>query len=146
MDWIYQIICSFLATLGLAAVFQAPRKALVSCGLVGVLGWMVYYILTLQQVDAVPASFFGSFAVAIAAHMLARWYKMPMIVFSVAGIIPFVPGGMAYEAMRAIVGYEYILSLQYATRTGIITGSIVMGFVTAEVLANAVNRVRSARI
>lgn len=145
MDWLYQILCSFLATLGLAAVFQAPRNALISCGLVGMLGWVVYYFLIVQGIDKVPASFIGSFVVSIIAHLLARWHKMPMIVFSVSGIIPFVPGGMAYEAMRAVVVYEYIESLQYATQTGIITGAIVMGFVTAEVLANALQRLKSVR-
>jgi uncharacterized membrane protein YjjB (DUF3815 family) len=144
MDWFVQAICSFLATLTLAAFFQAPRHALVSCGLAGLLGWAVYYALIVQGIDKVPASFCGSFVVAIAAHLMARIHKMPMIVFSVAGIIPFVPGGMAYEAMRSIVAYEYIESWQYATRTGMITGAIVMGFVTAEVLVNAVQRIKTA--
>ena len=34
-----------------------------------------------------------------------------MIIFSVAGIIPLVPGGTAYNAMRNIVEKDYALHL-----------------------------------
>lgn len=145
MDWIYQIACSFLATLGIAVIFNAPRKVLIPCGLVGVIGWVIYYFLIRQGVDEVPASFAGSLVIAIVAHLLARLYKMPMIIFSVAGIIPFVPGGMAYEAMRAMVVHEYTESLQFATRTAILTGTIVLGFVVAEVFVNLVRRLRTVK-
>lgn len=142
MEWIYQAVCSFVATLGLAVIFNAPRKSLIHCALVGVIGWMTYFALIQEKIDAVPASFAGAFVVGIIAHILARFYKMPMLIFSVAGIVTFVPGGMAYEAMRAIVANDYLESLQYATRTGILTGAIVMGFVFAEVFVRFIYSIR----
>lgn len=142
MEWIYQAIFGFVATLGIAVTFKAPQKSLIHVGLVGAVGWMTYYILTQAKIDAVPASFAGAFAVAILAHAFARLYKMPMTVFSVAGIIPLVPGGFAYEAMRAIVLNDYLESLQYATRTGILTGAIVMGLVFAEVFIQLILSLR----
>ena len=57
-----------------------------------------------------------------------------MLIFVVGGIIPLVPGGLAYEAMRHVVANEYNESLQFFLKTGIITGAIVMGLVIAEVL------------
>jgi len=103
---------------------------------------MTYYLLTQAKVDAVLASFAGAFAIAILAHGLARWYKQPSTVFSVAGIIPLVPGGLAYEAMRAIVLNDYLESLQYAARTGVLTGAIVMGLVFAEMFIQLAARSR----
>jgi len=142
VEWLLQAVCSFIATLGIAATFGGPRRSLVHIGLVGVAGWMTYYLLTLAEVDAVPASFAGAFAIAILAHGLARWYKQPSTVFSVAGIIPLVPGGLAYEAMRAIVLNDYLESLQYAARAGILAGAIVMGLVFAEMFIQLAARSR----
>ncbi|MGE7918724.1 threonine/serine exporter family protein [Viridibacillus sp. NPDC093762] len=133
MFWVTQGVLSFLATAGFGIIFNAPKKTLFHCGLVGAIGWLIYYSLLKQGVDAVIASFAGSFVISIVAHMLARRFKMPMIIFSVAGIIPLVPGGMAYNAMRHVVENEYLESIQDAAKAFILTGAIVMGLVFAEV-------------
>ena len=77
---------------------------------------MIYFILTEHGMDIVYASFFSSFVIAIVSHLYARRFKMPMIIFIVGGIIPLVPGGMAYNAMRNIVEDDYIQGLQYGLK------------------------------
>ena len=124
---------SFIATACFGTIFNVPPKTYFHCGLVGALGWIIYYALTEQGLDVVEASFFGAFVIAIVAHTYARRFKMPMLIFSVAGIIPLVPGGMAYNAMRTIVEDDYLQGLQYGLKAFLITGAIVMGLVFAEV-------------
>ncbi|AHN20369.1 threonine/serine exporter [Lysinibacillus sphaericus] len=146
MDIITQLIVSFFSTAGIAIIFNVPRKTLFHCGFVGVIGWMIYYLLTEQGLDVVDASFFSSFIIAIVAHLYARRFKMPMIIFIVAGIIPLVPGGMAYNAMRNVVEDDYLQGLQYGLKAFLITGAIVMGLVFAEVLMQFVFRaIRSSK-
>jgi len=146
MDIIIQLIVSFFATAGIAIIFNVPRKTLLHCGLVGVIGWIIYYILTEQGMDVVKASFFGSFVIAIVAHLYARRFKIPMIIFIVGGIIPLVPGGMAYNAMRNVVEDDYLQGLQYGLKAFLITGAIVIGLVFAEVIIQLIFRsVRSVR-
>ncbi|TKI68028.1 threonine/serine exporter [Lysinibacillus mangiferihumi] len=146
MDIIIQLIVSFFSTAGIAIIFNVPRKTLFHCGFVGVIGWMIYYLLTEQGLDVVDASFFSSFIIAIVAHLYARRFKMPMIIFIVAGIIPLVPGGMAYNAMRNVVEDDYLQGLQYGLKAFLITGAIVMGLVFAEVLMQFVFRaIRSSK-
>lgn len=146
MDIITQFIVSFFSTAGIAIIFNVPRKTLFHCGFVGVIGWMIYYLLTEQGLDVVDASFFSSFIIAIVAHLYARRFKMPMIIFIVAGIIPLVPGGMAYNAMRNVVEDDYLQGLQYGLKAFLITGAIVMGLVFAEVLMQFVFRaIRSSK-
>ena len=146
MDIIIQLIVSFFSTAGIAIIFNVPRNTLFHCGFVGVIGWMIYYLLTEQGMDVVDASFFSSFIIAIVAHLYARRFKMPMIIFIVAGIIPLVPGGMAYNAMRNVVEDDYLQGLQYGLKAFLITGAIVMGLVFAEVLMQFVFRaVRSSK-
>ncbi|MGE7091173.1 threonine/serine exporter family protein [Lysinibacillus sp. NPDC048646] len=140
MDIIIQLIVSFFATAGIAIIFNVPRKTLFHCGFVGVVGWLIYFVLTEHEMDVVNASFFGSFVVAIVAHLYARRFKMPMIIFIVAGIIPLVPGGMAYNAMRNVVEDDYLQGLQYGLKAFLITGAIVMGLVFAEVFMQLIFR------
>lgn len=127
------MICSFIATATFGIIFNAPKNMLFHCGIVGAIGWLVYLAFTNQGVDIVPASFAGSFVIAIVAHLYAKRFKKPMLIFNVAGIIPLVPGGMAYNTMRHIVENDYTMGIEYAVKTSLVTGAIVMGLVFAEV-------------
>lgn len=144
MDYMIQFVVSFMATACFGIIFNVPPKTFFHCGLVGAIGWIIYYALTKQGMDVVEASFFGSFVIAIVAHMYARRFKMPMLIFSVAGIIPLVPGGMAYNSMRNIVEDDYLQGLQYGLKAFLITGAIVMGLVFAEVFMQLVFRAMRA--
>lgn len=115
------------------------------CGIVGAIGWLVYLAFTNQGVDIVPASFAGSFVIAIVAHLYAKRFKKPMLIFNVAGIIPLVPGGMAYNTMRHIVENDYMMGIEYAVKTSLVTGAIVMGLVFAEVFMQLIFTVMRKR-
>lgn len=134
MDYGVQFAVSFVATACFGIIFNVPPKMIIRCGIVGATGWIVYYFSVQKGVDPVQASFLGAFIVAIAAHSLARRYKVPMIVFNVSGIIPLVPGGIAYNAMRSIVENDYNMGIQYGSKAFMISGAIAMGLVFAEVL------------
>ena len=140
MDYAIQLCVSFVATACFGIIFNVPLNRVIPCGVVGAMGWLVYYQCTLQEIDPVQAYFLGAFAVAIAVHALARKYKTSMIVFNVSGIIPLVPGGIAYNAMRSAVENDYLMSLQYGSKAFMISGAIAMGLVFAEVLMQLVFR------
>ncbi|WP_342508275.1 threonine/serine exporter family protein [Sporosarcina sp. FSL K6-2383] len=134
MTWVIQAIFSFLAAMGFGIIFNAPRRMLFYCGFVGMTGWLVYSVFNAYSGDPMQASFLGAFAVAIVAHLFAKRFKMPMIIFSVAGIIPLVPGGSAYNAMRHIVENDFLTSMSFASRAFMVSGAIAMGLVFAEVI------------
>ncbi|TWT03429.1 threonine/serine exporter family protein [Planomicrobium sp. CPCC 101079] len=134
MNWLLEALLSFIAAASFGIVFNAPQKTLVSCGLVGMSGWLIYRAYFLAFDDSVQASFAGAFAVALAAHILAKKFKMPMIIFSIAGIIPLVPGSKAYNAMRNIVENNYLEAIAFASEALMVSGAIAMGLVFAEVL------------
>ncbi|WP_332651761.1 threonine/serine exporter family protein [Lysinibacillus sp. 54212] len=134
MDLLIQVSLSFIATACFGVVFNAPTRAIPACGLVGSVGWTIYFLLSQSGIDEVQASFIGAFVVAIVAHLFARKFRMPMIVFSVSGIIPLVPGGIAYNTMRNIVELDYITGMGNGIRAFMISGAIAMGLVFAEVI------------
>lgn len=142
MEWIIQGILSFLAAAAFGVIFNSPKGTLFHCGMVGATGWLVYYILTtFAAMDIVIASFAGSFAVSIVAHWQAKRFRMPMIIFSVAGIIPLVPGGMAYNTMRKFVENDYFIGIAYGSKTMMISGAIAMGLVFGEVIFQSIFRI-----
>ncbi|CAM3139415.1 threonine/serine exporter family protein [Filibacter tadaridae] len=138
--WIIQGVLSFLASAGFGIIFNTPKKMLFYCGFVGMTGWLVYRAFNIYSDDPVQASFLGAFAVAVFAHLLAKKFRTPMIIFSVAGIIPLVPGGMAYNAMRHIVENDYLNAISFATGAFMVSGAIAMGLVFAEVMIQIIFR------
>jgi len=133
MTLILQLITSFLASAAFVVIFNAPRHSLLQCGLSGMLGWAAYYLLT-PRIDTIFATVMATFIVGVISQFFARIYKKPVIIFSVAGIIPLVPGGLAYDAMRRFVENDYNAAVQLAAQAFLISGSIAIGLVISEVL------------
>lgn len=134
MSFAAQGIISFIAAAAFGVIFNAPRKSLVYCGLVGMVGWLVFSLVRYLNDDPIIASFAGAFSIAFVAHIMAKKFKMPMIIFSVAGIIPLVPGGSAYNAMRNVVEEDYGVAVEYAALALMISGAVAMGLVFAEII------------
>ena len=146
MEYIIQGLLSFIAATAFGVLFNAPRKSLFYCGLVGMTGWIVYFFVEQLINDTVKSSFAGAFTIAFVAHLFAKYFKMPMIIFSVAGIIPLVPGGSAYNAMRHIVEKDYEVAGEYAALALMISGAIAMGLVFAEIITKIILKTKTIKI
>lgn len=140
MEIIIELITSFIAAAGFGILFNAPRQVLIPCGLVGMSGWILYDSLTGVAMDAVPATIFAAMLVAVLSQICAKIYKKPIIVFSVSGIIPLVPGGVAYNAMRHFVENDYYNAVQLSAQVMLLAGGIAMGLVFSEVVSQVVRK------
>ncbi|SFF88320.1 Uncharacterized membrane protein YjjB, DUF3815 family [Halobacillus alkaliphilus] len=138
-------IASFFASAAFGIIYQAPRNTIIKCGLVGMIGWVIYISLVWAEVDSVPATLIASFVIAIVSQMLARIYKTPMIIFSVPGIIPLVPGSLAYDAMRSFVQNDYSAAISIAAKAFMISGAIAFGLVFSEVLNQIMKKMRQTK-
>ncbi|WP_394219598.1 threonine/serine exporter family protein [Halobacillus trueperi] len=143
--WIEYAIASFFASAAFGIIYQAPRNTLVKCGLVGMVGWMIYAFLVWKEVDSVPATLIASFVIALVSQTLARRFKTPMIIFSVPGIIPLVPGSLAYDAMRNFVQNDYSAAISIAAKAFMISGAIAFGLVFSEVLNQIIKKVKQTK-
>lgn len=88
------MVTSFISAAAFGIIFNAPKQSLFKCGIVGMLGWMIYIVLFTVEIDTVIATLAASFVVAVVSQIFAKMYKTPVIIFSVAGIIPLVPAGL----------------------------------------------------
>ncbi|MGG6314544.1 threonine/serine exporter family protein [Paenibacillus macerans] len=145
MFFTVHLLTSFIASGAFGILFNAPKRTLLQCGVSGMIGWMAYILLDLRM-DAVFSTVSATFLVGVISQLFARYYKKPVIIFSVAGIIPLVPGGLAYDAMRRFVEKEYNLAVQLAAQAFLISGSIAIGLVLSEVLGQLLIRRNPRRL
>ncbi len=134
MIYIEQLLTSFIAAAAFGIIFNAPKRSLIKCGIVGMFGWIIYIILVMYEYDTVLATLVASFVVAVISQIFAKVYKAPVIIFSVAGVIPLVPGGIAYDAMRNFVENDYNAAINLAAKAFMISGSIAVGLIFSEVI------------
>ena len=137
---IEQLITSFISSAGFGILFNVPKDSIIKCGVVGMIGWMCYILLTESGVEMVLATVIASFLVAVIGQFFAKLYKTPIIIFTVGGIIPLVPGGMAYDAMRNFVENDYNSAINLAAKAFMISGSIAMGLVFSEVINQVIRK------
>ncbi|AKG73230.1 threonine/serine exporter family protein [Salinicoccus halodurans] len=142
MIYVYQLIASFFASAGFGILFNAPRRALISCGVNGALGWLVFYLFREGGTDPVLASYAGAILLTAMALFNSRRMKMPVIIFITCGIIPLVPGGTAYEAMRHVVMDQYMEAQGFAFEAALVSGAIALGIISTEMADSVIQSIK----
>lgn len=145
MDILAQLITSFIATAAFGVIFNIPKESLIRCGLIGMGGWLIYYILNGYFGNAVLATLLATVFIAVLGQQMAKVYKTPVIIFTVAGIIPLVPGGLAYDSMRNIVENDYNMAIASAAKVLMLAGTIAFGLVFSEVINQIIKKVTAYR-
>jgi uncharacterized membrane protein YjjB (DUF3815 family) len=139
------LLMSFLATGGYAVLYQVPKKALVCVGLVGMGAFFTQEVVAHFGATSIGAAFAGGLFVATSSEWLARWMRMPISVFVVGGIVPLVPGSVAYATMREFVTGNYTQGLARGTETMLIASAISAGLVLAGTIVRLDRRIRRDR-
>ncbi|MBR6900021.1 MAG: threonine/serine exporter family protein [Bacteroidales bacterium] len=132
--WYFQLPAAFIGTIGFSALFGAPRRYYLDCGLAGTAGWAVYLLLaSAGPTHVVGAAFLGALAVAVMAHLLAVTRRCPVTVFLICGIIPLVPGGGIFWTAYYIITNQ----LRLAATTGFTALKVTIAIAGAIILAAA---------
>ncbi|MCQ2373336.1 MAG: threonine/serine exporter family protein [Phascolarctobacterium sp.] len=108
MSMFLHFFFSFIATAAFGVLFQAPKRTLAMCGLVGAIGWCIYkYLGTNLEYSSFYANFAATVALSVFAELFARVAKEPATIFIATGVIPLVPGLGLYKGMNMIIGSNY---------------------------------------
>lgn len=129
---------AFLATVGFAVFFNAPKSTLFSCGFVGGIGWALYYFLFINTNNNTISNFLAAFLVSALSEFFARKLKQPSIVFVIPGIIPLVPGLGMYKTMLYLLQGHYNMALSKGTDTLFVGGAISLGVLVVTSLAKTI--------
>lgn len=100
---LHDMLLAMIPALGFALVFNVPQKALKYCAIGGAIGHgtrflLMYWGISIEWSTLVAATLVGM----IGVHWSHRFLAHPKV-FTVAALIPMVPGVFAFKAMIAIV-------------------------------------------
>lgn len=97
-----------IPAVGFALVFNVPQRALIYCAVGGAIGHGSRYLMMQFGVPIEWATFFAATLVGmIGVHWSHRFLAHPKV-FTVAALIPMVPGVFAYKAMIAMVEINHL--------------------------------------
>lgn len=94
---------SAMPAIGFAMVFNVPPRLLPYCALGGAFAHSLRTLLMLQGLSIEWATLIASISIGFICVIWARKLLVPRPVFSVASIIPMIPGTFAFKTMIAIV-------------------------------------------
>ncbi len=128
-----QAICSYGATMGFAICINVPRRALNVAGLAGMASWLTYEGAVMIHVGRVLGSLLGAFIVGICGLVFAKIKHMPVILFNIPAMVPLVPGGTAYEAVRYLALGQLNQAMKLTVLVAMIAAAIAVGFMLAQI-------------
>lgn len=145
MEIVINILASFIATFAFAIFFNAPKKAIFVCSLVGTVGWMTFYFLSRNIFDNSISNLIASMAIGLLGEFFSHKLKMPSTVFIYSGIIMLVPGYGMYHTMEYFAKKEYWIAFDVGIDTVIQAGSIAIGILISSIFSRSINRVKKDR-
>ncbi len=126
------LVSTYVATVAFSILINIPRQALNLAGIVGTLGFLVYWLYLNFVGGYVIANLLGAVVIGIASMQAARFKKMPMILFNIPSIVPLVPGGQAYQMVKNFAFGNSQLGIKFMFEVIMIAGAIAFGFILAE--------------
>ncbi|PMJ92279.1 threonine/serine exporter family protein [Vibrio sp. 10N.261.55.A7] len=100
---VHDMAFSAIPAVGFALVFNVPQKALVYCALGGAIGHGSRYLMMHFGIPIEWATFFAATSVGMIGVRWSHRFLAHPKVFTVAAMIPMVPGVFAFKAMIAMV-------------------------------------------
>lgn len=139
------------AALGFAVLFNVPPRTLVAIWLLAVAGGFVKLIALGLGLGPVMASLLGASTIGVLSIPAAHNKHAPPMVFSIAAVIPMVPGVFAYRTMIGLVqltgevGNAYQQALSETINNGAKAIFTLMALAVGVALPNIAMRKESAK-
>ncbi|CAM3987584.1 Threonine/Serine exporter ThrE domain-containing protein [Alkalicoccus chagannorensis] len=129
MQLITEILLTILAIVGFGILFSVPRRVLFIGGAIGGWTWFALQMGLEAGVTNVVSTVIASFTAASISHFLAKRLQIPVTTLSIPGILPLVPGSLAYFTMLDFVEGDYLGGLENGVQTMLQAGAIAAGLV-----------------
>ena len=125
----------FIATFAIGVRFNLPQATLLFSSLIASCSYAMTQTLLANGATGAEAAFAGAFMVAMSSEVLARVLKVPSPVLSIPGIIPLVPGSVAYRAVVQFVRGDELQGIEIGTRAALTAVGIASGLLLASSLS-----------
>ena len=144
-EFLTALIASFPASIAFAILFKINRKHLLLGGVSGVITYFIYYSVEFISSSVFLAAMTSSLFTALFAEIAARLRRAPTIVFLIPGVIPTVPGGALYKAMRYALENEWTPAFDNLMTALLISLGIASGIVIITAIWGSVADRRAKR-
>lgn len=129
-EYMIPCLCAFSACVAFGIIFNLHGVGRLIGGAGGALGWLVYLLLDSSLLGA----FFAAMAIGAFSEMMARLVRCPATGYLLISLLPLVPGGGVYYAMRYCVAGERDLFLQTLLNTFGMAATLAVGAMMASSL------------
>lgn len=99
-EWVLPCLYSFGACIGFCLLFNVHGPGMLICGGGGALGWLVYLLMGLCSATIFPRYLAAAVAITLYSEWMARVRRCPVTSYLIIALLPLVPGGGIYHAMR----------------------------------------------
>lgn len=120
------VLCPFFGTVAYVALFNVPRRYYLSCGITGIVAWLVYLGAS-GFASSAAASFVAVVVAVFLSRMLAVRMKCPITIFLLAAILPLVPGAGIYFTAYYLVTNQLLLAAARGIEAVKVAFGIVVG-------------------
>ena len=135
---IIQVLASFVGSFGFAVLYNLRGKKLCMAGISGMVSWIAYLIVWNEMPSTFVANLAAAAVATIYAETMARILKTPVTVFLITGIIPLVPGGLAYDATKNLVLLNFSTAINTMLEVTLIAGAIALGLLFADQISKLI--------
>ncbi len=118
-----KLFTSATGSCAFALIFKTHRRHLLMVSVSGLITYFVYYTVSFFGGGFFVSSFAATCFAAIFGELCARIFHAPTILYLVTGLIPIVPGGEAYYAMKYLLESD----MSRATEKLLSTGGVALG-------------------
>lgn len=133
---VIQFAVAFGATVGFAALINAPPREFVWAGVTGAVGWICYWLYLQWQPSVTVASLLASLALALVSRVLSVVRRCPATVFLISAIFSLVPGaGIYYTAYYFIMG-DNVMAVSNGVEAFKVAVALAVGIVLVLALPN----------
>ena len=137
--FLIQIVTSFITSVTFSILLKANKRHLINGGICGILTFAAYFGINTLTDSLFWAAFISSIVAALFAEVNARTAKAPSIIFLMAGVIPTVPGGYLYRAVRDFVRGLNQSSLLWLGDAAEVALGIAGGIVSLSIIYSLIN-------
>ncbi len=135
LEYILNAIFAAIPAIGFAMVFNVPKHTLVYCALGGAIAYTSRTLLMKINIPLELSTFLASTIVGIVALYWSRKYIIPRPVYTIASIIPLLPGTYAFTAVINLISMNahgvtpelITIFIDNSLKTIIILGAIGFG-------------------
>ncbi len=136
----FWIMCaaSVVGTIGFGMIYQMKPKRLPVVAVGGFIACAVFLISRQLGAGMFAANLIASFISGLYSVICARVIKAPVIVFLTPSLIPLVPGGYLFLAIRSLTASDYKAFYDNVVSTAVVAFGISAGIICSSVVGKLI--------